>query len=122
MSVDRIHFTGEQIKAAEKREGYSSHPVLGVIETHLSLITKLNEQYRLLTATPEQEDFCSQNFGFLADALVKAGPFTLQPLELVAIWSRLREIFTGNRQERYFVAAILGNAYAIQGMENPDSP
>ncbi len=117
MVVEKSRFTKEQICLAERREGYYDHPVLGVIETCLPFITSLNERYQQLTDNQERLQYADRNYRFLADALVAARPFTLEPLEMVAVWSRAREVFPTHR---YRVAGMISNAFAVQAVDSPE--
>ncbi len=99
--------TKEQVERASRREGVS-HPVITVLETYSPRIEKLNNEY-LLTAKDEKERFVRGNYGFLADAFEDVGSFTMEPLDIVAIWSKAIEIFS----HRYKLAAMVSCAYAI---------
>lgn len=115
MLAERLPLTREQIAQAEKR-GSFSHPVIEVIQKQLPQIKPLIEEYSKIEDTQEQQRFIRQNYGFLADALVATEPFTLQSLDIVAIWSRVMEIFSG--YQRYALAGMISGVYAIQGLED----
>jgi hypothetical protein len=117
MSVERPILSGKQIARAERREGVS-HPVLSVLEQHLPTIIQLNEGYSSLTDNQEQQRYIKKHYGFLADALVEAGPYTLEPTDLIAIWSRAQEVFSGYHQQA--LAGMVSSVYAIQGAENSE--
>lgn len=118
MSAEMPQFTEEQVAQAERRESFS-HPVLTVIEEHLPQIIQLNKGYSSIPIvdTQEQQRYIKEHYGFLADALVDVNLYTLRPLEIVAIWSRAVEVFSG--YHRYALAGMVAAAYAIQEVESP---
>lgn len=116
MSPEMSLITRDQVSQAEQRVGYS-HPIIAVLDRHLPQITQLHEGFSSISGNQEQQEYIRQNYGFLADAVVEAGSFTLQPLEMVAVWSRAMEIFPSNLYHRYALARIITSAYAIQGLE-----
>jgi hypothetical protein len=113
----RPELTGEQVSRAERRDGIT-HPVLSVIEQHLPTINHLTEGYSQITNNQEQQRYIREHYGFLADAFVEAGPYTMEPTDIVAIWSRATEVFSG--YHRYALAQMISSAYAIQGLDNPE--
>lgn len=117
MPTERPILTAEQVATAENRRGVI-HPVLAVIDHHLPTIARLHEGYAQITNNQEQQRFVSANYGFFADALVETGPYSLEPSELIVIWSRAREVFSG--YHRYSLAGMVSSAYAIQGAKNPE--
>lgn len=117
MTVERPMLTPEQYARAERRDGIN-HPVIAVLDQHLPTITRLEQDYSAIANNQEQFRYIAQNYGFLADAIVETGPYTLQPEDLIAIWSRAREVFSQSRYQRYALAGMVSSAYAIQGLEN----
>ena len=88
------------------------------MEQHLPTITHLTQTYSQITNNQEQQRYIGEHYGFFADALVEAGPYTMEPTDIIAIWSRAREVFSG--YHRYALAGMVASAYAIQGLDNPD--
>lgn len=119
MSAERPILTPEQYARAERRDDIS-HPVITVLDHHLPTLIRINQGYSAITGNQEQFAYISQNYGFLADALTEAGAYTLEPEDLIAIWSRAREIFPQSRYQRYALAGMVSSVYAIQGVENPE--
>lgn len=117
MAVERPILTPEQYARAERREGIH-HPVVAVIDQHLPAITQIEQGYSAITVNQDRFIYINQNYGFLADALVEAGSYTLDPEDLITIWSRAREVFSQSRYQRYALAGMVASAYAIQGVEN----
>lgn len=117
MPAEIPQFTKKQVAQAERREDFS-HVVLTVIDKYHPQITQLAQDYSLLVDNQVQQEHIRQHYGFFADALVAAVAYTLQPLEIVAIWSRAIEVFSG--YHRYALAGMIASAYAIQGVEHPD--
>lgn len=117
MAAENPSFNRDQISRAEQRIGIS-HPVINTIDLCLPLVTHLNHEYDGIDNNQAQQRFILANYGFLADALVAAGHYTLKPLEIVAIWSRALEVFSG--YQKYAFGGIVSSAYAIQGLKNPE--
>lgn len=117
MTPEISPLTPEIVARAECRVGVT-HPVISVIDKHLPTIRNLNEGYALLTDNQEQQRYIEEHYGFFADALVEALPFTLEPTDLISIWSRAIEVFSG--YHRYALVGMVSRAYAIQGLENPE--
>ncbi len=109
--------TPEQVALAEKRIGFN-HPVIGVIDRNRPQFAWHNQAYSGIKDTQEQQRYIAGHYGFLADDLVAAGQFTLDPLDVIAIWSRAMEVFSG--YHRYALAKMVGSSFAIQGLKNPD--
>lgn len=108
-------FTRDDILRAESRVGFA-HPVLTVLNREASRISVVTQA---ATAIPDNQDasqYVRENSGFLVDAIEDAAPFTLNPLDLVAIWSRNGEF----RRHRYLMATALSISYAIQRVPTPE--
>ncbi|MDD5415978.1 MAG: hypothetical protein PHE48_03195 [Candidatus Daviesbacteria bacterium] len=118
MPTERPALTKEQVAQAESRIGIT-HPVLTVIENHLPTLIQLSNDYPKTSDNQGQSQYIREHYGFLADAFVEAGPYTLEPLDLIAIWSRVtRGVFP--LYARYRLAGMVSSIYAIQGVENPE--
>ncbi len=109
--------TPENVALAEKRVGFT-HPVIDVLDRNQPQFTWNYQAYNDINHPQEQQRYIAGHYGFLADDIVAVGPFTLEPLDLIAIWSRAMETFSG--YHRYALAGMVGSAFAIQGLENPD--
>ncbi len=116
MSAERPPLTPDLVSRAEKRVDFS-HPILTVIDQHLPTISALNKEYEGIKDPREQQGFIATHYGFLGDAFVEANPFTLEPTDLIGIWSRAIEIFP--RYQRYSLATLLTCAYAVHDIANP---
>lgn len=112
-----LPFTREEMARAEARDGYSQHPVIVTIDKFLPQIALLNQGINSFGNPQERGPFIKANYGFFADALVEAGPYTLKPLEIVAIWSRVGEVFSGH--ESYGLVRMITSAYIIQEAAMP---
>src|SRR3989338_9739207 len=117
MPVERPLLTKDQVAQAESRIGFT-HPVLTVIEYNLPDIVQLAKGYSQIIDNQEQQRYIRRQYGFLADAIVEVGSYTMEPTDIIAIWSRAREVFSG--YHRYALAGMVASAYAIQGLDNPD--
>lgn len=123
MTQESEPITKDAVLRAEQK-GAVSHPILDVLEQNFPRLQTLRQECAQINGGGAQQDFIAQNYGFLADAIVEAGHFTLEPLEVVAVWSRVREIFGGsgkfeNDYHRFALAGIITTAFAIQGLDNP---
>lgn len=123
MTLEQSPLTKDDINRAEQRVGVS-HPILDVFEQNLPRLKDLHEKCALIPDNQDQQAFIKENYGFLADAVVEAGDYSLEPLELVAIWAGVGEIFDTHRPgdvyHKYAIAGIVTTAYAIRGLQNPD--
>ncbi|MEX1052707.1 MAG: hypothetical protein WEC80_02570 [Patescibacteria group bacterium] len=117
MAPERNPLTPEAVSLAESRVGVI-HPVISVIDNNLPTILKLTEGYNLITDNQEQQRYIAEHYGFFADSIIEALPFTLEPTDLISIWSRAIEVFSG--YHRYALVGMISSAYAIQGLENPE--
>ncbi len=110
-------------KAAESRQGVS-HPVLGVFSRHAETISRLNGEFTAIRSTESGEVAFRKereklaDYTFLAEEFSAIDAHTLEPLDLVALWSGIAETFPV-APIRYAVAQSLVLTYAIQGLENP---
>ena len=117
MSAERPTLTQDAVQRAEARVDVA-HPVITVLDQQAPRLAELQQGYAHITDNQEQQRFISEQYGFLADSIVEAGPFTLEPVELIAVWSKATEMLGG--YERYALAGMVSTAYAIQGASNPD--
>lgn len=110
--------TEDQVLKAEQRVGFS-HPIFTAIEQQLPKIMEHSEKINLLPDHTKQQDYISSNFGFLAEAFVAAGPFDLDAESMIAIWSRVYEIFPTLNQlyPRKAISKLIANAYVIQDLD-----
>lgn len=106
----------EQVATAERREGIT-HPVISLLEKHETTLVGLREELKGIKDSQEAQSYIAQTHGFLADSLEQLDALTLQPLELVAIWSRAMEFM--DYYQRHAFGYALAIAYAIQGFEEP---
>lgn len=122
MAVERPILTEGMVWRAETAGVH--HPVIDVLNQHSPRILQLNQQFAGILDNQEQQRWIRRHYGFLADAVVAAGPFTVRADELIAIWARAREVFSVNHRysnyHGYALGEIVANAYAVQGTENPD--
>lgn len=94
MVAERPLLRERDVRAAERwQDGFAGHPVIVVLGNNLSQIEDLNRRYPLHLDSPITKQDLTDRLGFLVEALVAAKPFTLDPLELVAVWSRMTEVF-----------------------------
>jgi len=116
--LERSPITQVQVARAESRVGLN-HPVIAVLDAHGPQITRLNEGWKLFPdANSDQQRYIYSHMDFIANAIEDAGEFSLEPLDLVAVWSKAMEVFD-SRYETYALARIVAVSYAIQGVENP---
>ena len=117
MGLEKLSsITKDQIAKAESRVGFT-HPLLSVLESQAPQIADLLRKGRGISGNQEYQAYLSENMGFLADAIEEAGNFSLEPLELVSLWSRVIELFD-SRYARYALSDMIVLSYAIYGLEN----
>ena len=114
-SMIGAEFTRDDVLRAEARIGVT-HPVLVVLDREGSRISAVTQLAIALPVNQDSSRYIRNNSGFLLDAIEDAAPFSLNPLEMVAIWSRNSEF----RRHRYLMATALSIGYAIQGVTRPD--
>lgn len=114
MQAERATLTPQQIALAESRVDFT-HPLITALDNNLPQINIVLAGSAAITDASDYQRYDKQNYGFLADAFASAGPFTLEPLEIVSIWSRVGKIAPNSRLPRYELARMMINAYAIQG-------
>jgi hypothetical protein len=117
MPIERLQYTEEQMKNAEARIGFT-HPVLSVIEEQLPAIGRFQEAYTQISDSTKQDRYAHAHLGFLADALVKKGPFSMTATDIVAIWSRIREVFSFFHSTSR-LSEIVAYAYAVGELDDP---
>lgn len=112
--MERQPLTRDQVAAAERREEIN-HPVISLLEEHKTALVGLRQELVAIKDSQEAQRYIAQTHGFLADSLEQLDNFTLQPLELVAIWSKAMELM--DYYQRHAFGRILATAYAIQTFE-----
>ena len=85
--MERQPLTKDQVAAAECREEIA-HPVISLLETHADILVGFREDLKEIKDSQKAQSYIADTHGFLADLLEQLDAFTLQPLELVAIWSK----------------------------------
>ena len=129
--IDKPLLSEKDVRAAEKREGdYTKHPVILALDRHQTKIARFIEGYfeikdGQLGETRTKGGYLRSSSGFLIEAITEASPYTLQPLELVAIWSRVLELFPDGPGDmgyslRYSLAGIISTVYAVSGSVNAE--
>src|SRR3990167_3702384 len=113
MPIERTPLTSFQVKSAEKRIGIY-HPIIRILETHEDELKKLYNSSLEAQETTDQQEFARVHLGFLADKIVGIDRFTLEPLEIIGIWSKVVEIFPASSYLRRSVASIITTTYMIQ--------
>lgn len=108
----------EMVEQASRREGIS-HPIITLLEEHQSRIAELNAGAPP-RPDPNYDGYIKKHYGFLVDAMVEAGEFTLYPQETIAIWSKAVEVLSKSQPHRHIFATALVGAFAIQGMSEPE--
>ncbi|OGD82793.1 hypothetical protein A3A54_02050 [Candidatus Curtissbacteria bacterium RIFCSPLOWO2_01_FULL_39_62] len=114
--MERQPLTKDQVVAAERREEMA-HPVISLLETHAYTLVGFREELKEIKDTQRAQSYIADTHGFLADSLEQLDSFTLQPLELVAIWSKAMEVM--DYYQRHAFGEILAVAYAVQSFEEP---
>lgn len=113
--TERLQLTRDQVVQAETRTG-APHPVVAVIDSYIPRIQLWNATCNALGNANKIDQYIKYHFCSLADAFVKAGPYTLNPVDIIQIWSKIEEI---TPYGHYTFAEMISAAYAIQGLDNP---
>ena len=120
MPAERPILTPDTVSQAETRRDVT-HRIVAVLDQQAPRLAQLQEDYGQIANNQEEQCFISENYGFLADALVDAGSFSLQAEDLISIWSCAMDMFgTHGRYQRYALARMVSTAYAVQGVANPE--
>jgi hypothetical protein len=98
---------------AQAEDPSFTHPVLTVFERNKQRIIDLRKESGNKAPRPQ--------LGFLADALVEAGSFSLEAKDQVGIWARLlsMEEFGFNNKPEFMFSNMITSAFIVQGAENP---
>lgn len=90
-----------------------THPVLTVFEKNKQRIIDLRKEHG--NRVPRTQ------YGFLADALVEAGSFSLEAKDMIGTWARLlsMEEFGFNNRPEFIFSNMIASAFIIQGVESP---
>lgn len=117
MSLEALGLSKEQVDRAERREGIN-HKIIEVLESNRNKLVEIDKGLEGVKVTGDARVFIGERLGFLAEEFEKVAPFTLELLEIVAIWSELTEIVS-HESLRDDVAFLLQLSYAIQGLDDP---
>lgn len=116
--TERTILTREQVEAAERREGIT-HPIIDLLEKHEEYILDTNKKIPSAGSRDTFWGFYIDNFGFLADELEEIGEFSVEPLDLIAIWSKTLDLF--HDYQRYAFSRMLSAAYVLAGNSGIDN-
>lgn len=94
----------------------ATHPVVAVFDQYADQMSGVAQaSFAISEKEPERvRQFVRRNYGFLADALEALPDFSLEPLDLLTIWSRAIEVFP---KDRSMLARMIATAYATQGIQ-----
>lgn len=79
------------VERAMNREGFN-HPVLTFFDDYSEQLQAFILEYNKLEDEKQRQEYTRKNLGFFGEAVDKLGNFTLSPLELIAIWSKMYDI------------------------------
>ena len=116
MSVEQL--TPENVGAAiasSKAMGgfYYPHPVVGPVLSGSNEFKRLKSGLDVLHNPTKIKRFIDTNLGFMADKMHRVSDFTLEPLEIVSIWSCIEDAPQAARSP---FSRLLIASYAVQGM------
>ena len=100
----------EEVRKAVEREGVH-HPLIELLEAQAPELRAFLENYSLVEGNAEQQHYICQNFGFLADGVERTGHFSVDPLDIISLWSTVDEL-KFPMYPRYATTRIVGHAYA----------
>lgn len=130
--IDKPLLSEEDIRTAEKLEGdYANHPVILALNRHEIEIARFVDGYFKIKdfqpgETRTKDGYLRASSDFLIEAITAAVPYTLEPLEMVAIWSRVIKLFPDEPNDmghyppihRHAVAGIISTVYAVSELGN----
>jgi len=115
IKMEESMLTREQIEYA-KRD--ISHPVVQLFLDMQDYIKKFREDYERIHDDEDEQRFVKENITPLAERLDELDDFSLAPLDIVSIWSRVYNDFIG--YTRYNLAATIPATYGTRGIVYPD--
>lgn len=95
--------------------GSYAHPVIDVIRGQLPRLLEVCEGAAQKPNNKRADRFIKVNSRPLVDAVERATPFDLKPLDIIAIWATVTPI----PRYRYLMSKAVSSTYAIQGA-NPE--
>lgn len=101
--------TDDNVRIALSVQG-TEHPVLSLFGEYSPRLGQFSKNYHMVEENRSRQDYARKNFGFFADLLEETDPFTLAPLEIIAIWARLTDF----ELPRYESARMLAFRYATE--------
>lgn len=104
--------TREGVEKAIRREG-PPHVLVGLLELHQAKITP--PTCPTLNAK-EQYQFAGSNWDSLVQGVASAGEYSLEPLDLITIWSKVSEVLPEHFYLRYYWASVISVFYAGHGL------
>ena len=107
--------TQEQVAVAERREGIN-HPAIDLLDRFSERLVMLRGEAEATRDVQEQQRYIARTHGFLADELEELGDFSVSLVDLIAVWSKARELL--NYYQTHALARILTTSYAIAGVAN----
>ena len=109
--------SAEDVDHAVRRKSID-HPVLALLDQLAPQIRDYNDRKPKTDDNQEAQRYVRENFGFFVDGVEQLGQYSLEPLEIIAIWSRIDEL--GLRlYTRYEAAQALGVKYASLPLTEP---
>lgn len=105
--------TRGQIEVAKKD---ITHPVVQVFLSMQDEIKEFNLAYRKIKENREAQRYITDNITPFAMRLNQLEDFTLEPLDLVSIWSRINRDF-GGAYTGYNLAATIPTTYGTRGID-----
>lgn len=123
--VEKPLLSEKDVMAAERLEGdFANHPVIRVLDAHLGEINDFNKGY-FPTEVMGRQNYVRMQGGFLIDALMQVESYDLDPLSLIAVWSRAVELFPkkvpGQHSQppyhRYGLAEMVSTVFSVQEIE-----
>ena len=107
--------TMEQVEAAKLDV---SHPVVRALISMKDYCKHFNEEYAKVKHDYElTQEFLRRNIAPLADKINELNEFTLEPLDIISIWSQVNKSFSG-LYIRYDLANIIPAKYGVIGIKS----
>lgn len=111
--MEKPMLTREQIEVAKKD---TNHPVVKVFLNMQEEIKEFMWDYRKIKDNQEAQKYVTNNINPFAKKLNQLEEFSLEPLDIVSIWSRINQDFEGKIYVGYNLAATIPATYGTRGI------
>ncbi|MBL7055439.1 hypothetical protein ISS07_00840 [Candidatus Woesearchaeota archaeon] len=107
----------EEVEKSVAREGVE-HPLLTILDELTPQFQKYFAERPETNEPSTANDYIKNNLGFFAEAIDQTADYNLEPLDLIAIWSKAEEIGM-SRYDTTEMSGMIAAKYAAQGLKDP---